>query len=219
VPAVSVAPVVPVASAVLAELEEWVVSAASVARATVRRNCLRAAIAGSTTHSIVVAPRIAIERRRIDLGAQLAEIHSLTGRLAPGSRLADRAEVYRVLGAEALESVTMRAAWVRVIAAVAQARVTGLQELAEAERIVSGAGMSHAGGVAVDVTPSEEVPEGSVDQAPAPTAAVVLPVWEAAAVVVAADAAAVAVVVAAVGDGEKDAEQKPQEHCNEIKIC
>ena len=92
--AASGVPAVPVASAgqvVLAALVVWV---ELVAQATVRRKCRPAAIPGSTTHNTVVAPRIAIGLQRTGLAARLAEIHSPTVRLAPGNRLADRAEIW-----------------------------------------------------------------------------------------------------------------------------
>jgi hypothetical protein len=98
-------PAVPVASAGQVVLAGQVVSAALVvlvvwvAQATVRRKCLPAAITGSTTRNTVVAPRIAIVLQRTGLAARLAEIHSPIVRLAPGSRLADRAEIWPAIAA------------------------------------------------------------------------------------------------------------------------
>jgi hypothetical protein len=107
----------PVAWAVLvawAEPVAWVVLVARVVLAawvvlvawvTVRP----AAIPGSTTHKTVVAPHIAIVLRRTGLEVRLAEIHSPTVKLAPGSRLTSRAEICPVTVAEVPESVIVPA--------------------------------------------------------------------------------------------------------------
>jgi hypothetical protein len=103
---VPVAWAVPVARAVPVAWVAWVVLVASV---TVRRNYLPAAMPGNTTPKTVVALLIAIVLRRTGLAARLAEIHSPTARLAPGSRLTGRAEIWPVIAAEVPESVIVPA--------------------------------------------------------------------------------------------------------------
>jgi hypothetical protein len=70
-----------------------------VVLATVRRNSrpVVAATAGSITRSIAAEHRTVIALLPTGLAARLAEIHSPTVRRAPGSRLADRAEICQAI--------------------------------------------------------------------------------------------------------------------------
>jgi hypothetical protein len=134
-----------------------------------------------------------IVERRTDLVVRLGETRWLIVRLAQGSRLADRAAMLPVVAAvlavwemdpeeEAIEGEDLAEALDPVEA------IEG-EDLAEAQQVVET-------GVHLGVDP-----EGTTDQAHAPTAAEVPPAWGLEVVAAAAVAAAAAAVAAADGGG------------------
>ena len=140
------------------------------------------AIGGSTIRNIAAAHHIEIEPPQTGLVARRAVILSPTGRLAPGNRLAGRAEIW---AATALEGAA------RAIVPAAPALAT---TRAEAERIASEAGISRAAVVETGM-PSEVAREDTADRTLVPAAAGAPPAWDLEA------EASVAVVVAVGGAG------------------
>jgi hypothetical protein len=125
-----------------------------------------------------------IVERRTDLVVQLGETRCLIVKPARGSRLADRAAIYPAIVLEAAEAIEGEDLVEAIEGEGPEVLVEAIEgeDLAEAQQAVE-TGV-HLGGA----------PEGTTDQAHAPTAAEVPPAWEA---VLAAAAAVVAVAVAA----------------------
>ena len=142
---------------------------------------------GNTTRSTAVALPMGIVERRTDLVVRPGETHCPIVKRAQGSRLADRAAICLAIVLEA-------AAW--AIEGEEPAEAIAAEELAEAidpegsVQAIEGEELAEAQEAVETAAHLGVDPEGSADQAHAPTAAEVPPAWDLEVVAAAAVAAA-----------------------------